>query len=221
MKNLILTLALAVLPLAAQAATLEEEIKGLDVEEQVPAAISKEKYYSIQSRNVSLKNRLEILASVAENFTGNGFMSSEQVGGEVQYHLNDDWSAAVGYNQVFNRFKESAERLLEVEGLLPDVDYAKSRIEGRIQYNLFYGKFRFTKDSVMYFDQYVSVGYASHTLGSGPAGGPVFDAGFAFWVSDWGSLHLGVKDYYYPETGRLTTGTHHNVHGYVQAGYLL
>ncbi len=220
MKYLLLLTALF-LALPAQSATLEEEIKGLDVQDAVPAAISKEKYYSIQTRNVTLKNRIEVLVGVGENFSSDGFLASEQVGGEIQYHLNDNWSLGVGYAQVFNKFKDSADRLLDAEGLLPDVDYAKTRMEVKIQYNLFYGKFRFTKDSVMYFDQYVALGFAQNTLGSGASPGPTFDAGFAFWVSNWGSVHLGVKDYYYQEKSRLSSGAHHNIHGYVQAGYLL
>lgn len=212
---------LAALPAVSAETKIEDELKSLDVSEAVPAQISSDKLYSIQTRNSPLKNRIEVLVSAAENLTGDGFLASEQVGGEVQYHINDDFSVALAYNQVFNKFKDSADRLLQTEGVLPDVDFAKSRMEARVQYNLFYGKFRFTRDSVLYFDQYVSAGWAQHTLGSGGSSGPVADAGFAFWISTWGSLHLGVKDYYYEEKGRLTSGSHHNVHAYIQAGYLL
>ena len=223
MKNWLIALTLVSLAQGAWAATgsLEDEIKGLDVQDAVPAQISKEKLYSIQNRNAPLKNRFEILVGFGENFTADSFLSSEQAGGELQYHLTDDWSVALAYHQVFNKFKDSADRLLETEGLLPDVDFARSRMEARVQYNLFYGKFRFTKDSVLYFDQYVSLGYAQNELGSGSSPGPVIDGGFAFWVSDWGSVHLGVKDYYYQEKARLSGGSRHNIHAYAQVGYLL
>jgi outer membrane beta-barrel protein len=222
MKYLIVALSLF-LSLPAQAATssLEDDIKGLDVEGAAPAQITKEKLYSIQSRSSPLRKHLEILVGFGENFTGDSFLASEQVGAELQYHVTDDWSVALAYNQVFNKFKDAADNMLVADGLLPDVDFVRSRQELRVQYNLFYGKFRFTKDSVLYFDQYVSLGFAQNELGSGSSPGPVGDAGFAFWISDWGSLHLGVKDYYYEEKSRLSSGSHHNIHGYVQAGYLL
>jgi outer membrane beta-barrel protein len=207
--------------IAATDGNLENELNSLDVKDEVPQAVTKEKLYAIQARNSTLKNRLEILASAAQNFTSDGFLNSYQVGGELQFHFNDDWSVAGAYSQVMNTFRSSADRLLETEGILPDVDYAKSRMEGRVQYNLFYGKFRFTKDSVMYFDLYTSLGYAQSTLASGSSGGPVGDAGFAFWVGNWGSVHIGVKDYYYAEKRMLSQGSHHNIHGYIQAGYLL
>jgi len=219
----LITLILALLPptLAVASGELENDLKSLDVQETVPSAVSKEKLYSIQSRNAPLKNHFEILASLGQNFTGDGFLARNQIGGEIQYHITDDWALGVGYNKVYNDFKGSADRLLQEQGVLPDVDYAKARIEGRVQYNLFYGKFRFTKDSVMYFDQYIAAGYAQNQLASGNANGPLGDAGFAFWISNWGSVHLGVKDYYYTEKAALTSGAHHNIHGYLQVGYLL
>jgi outer membrane beta-barrel protein len=222
MKQLLITALILVSSQAFAAnGNLEDDLKSLDVQEAVPNQVSKEKLYSIQSRATSLKGRIEILAGAAQNYTGNGFLQTQQVGGELQYHLNDEWSVGLGYSQVFNTFKSDADRLLQEQGVLPDVDYAKTRMEAKIQYNLFYGKFRFSQESVMYFDQYWAGGYAQNKLGSGDSNGPMGDVGFAFWVKSWGSIHLGLKDYYYTEKAALSKGAHHNIHGYMQVGYLL
>jgi outer membrane beta-barrel protein len=222
MKTLLIALLLAgSAAFGATAENLESDLAGLKVDENIPAQSSTEKLYSIQTRHAPLGKHLEILVSAAQNYTSDGFLDTLQAGGDLVYHITDKWNFAVAYSKVFNTFKDSADRLLQTQGLLPDVDYAKSRMEARLGYNLFYGKFRFTSDTVMYFDQYIALGYAQHELASGNSGGPLGDAGFAFWVSNWGSVHIGVKDYYYQEKRALSAGTHHNIHGYLQVGYLL
>lgn len=205
----------------AASKSLEKELKDLDVQDAVPASRLEERLYAVQGRATPLLERWEVLVSAAQSFSTGNFLESSQFGAEGQYHFTDRFSVAGAYSRVANRFNSSADNLQAQTGYLPDVDFAKSRLEARAQYSLFYGKFRFTRAQAMSFDQYWGAGLARNELRSGNVVGPVFDAGFAFYIGQKFTFHLGVKDYYYEENRTLSKGITNNVHGYVQAGLLL
>ncbi len=206
--------------MAAKPGSLENELSSLNMDENIPSETTKESLYSVKPRINELSKRVEVLASGAYSFSGNSFLNTSQLGIEAQYHLSNKFAVAAGYSYVLNDFTSAADGLLARQGLLPNVDFAKSRVEGRLQYNLLYGKFRFTQNTVIYFDQYIGFGWTVNQLQSGPSDGPVGDIGVATWISNWGSLHLGLKDYYYTEQGFTTSSKVHNINGYAQVGYL-
>lgn len=220
MRFLILTLIM--LPTLALGATrsLETELKQLEVKDAVPSSRLVERIYAVQSRMTPLKFRPEVGLAMAQNFGGSGFLDSSQWSVEGQFHFNDRFAMAAGYSYVTNDFSNSAKNFEERSGILPDVDYVKSRWEARAIYNLFYGKFRFTRNQSMSFDQYLGIGVAQNELRSGTSTGPIGEFGFAFWFGQHISMRLGAKDYYYREDRTLSQGNVHNVHGYLQTGYL-
>lgn len=198
--------------------SLERELKDLDVQDTLPNAKLSDRLYSVQPRMVPLTGKVQLLAGAAQNYSGSGFLDTTQFSVGGQYHFNDRWSLAGAYSRVSNKFTKSADQLLQTGGYLPDVDYARSRTEIRAVYNLFYGKFRFTRTQALSFDQYFGLGLASHDLRSGNTVGVVGDFGFTFWISPKYAVHLGAKDYYYRENRTLSKGYSHNVHGYLDAG---
>lgn len=221
MKRLaVLVLLLPAFAYAAPNRSLESELKQLEVKDAVPSSKLTERIYAVQSRITPLKNRAELGVALAQNFGGSGFLDSSQWSVEGQFHFTDRLALAAAYSQVTNEFTGSAKNLEEKSGILPDIDYVKSRTEGRLLYNLFYGKFRFTRSQSLSFDQYLGLGYAQNELRSGTSGGPVGEFGFAFWFGQHVSVRLGAKDYYYNENRTLSQGYAHNVHGYLQTGYL-
>lgn len=221
MKRLVLILTLlASVTAAAATKSLEKELKDLDMQDAVPSPRVSERMYAVQMRANPLSQKWEVLMSAGQVVSGSSFLNSRQFGAEGKYHFNDRWSVAGAYSQVQNKFNSSAENLLQTTGYLPDVDYAKSRLEARLHANLFYGKIRFTRTQAISFDQYVGVGAALNELRSGTSTGPVADLGFAFYLGKRATFHLGVKDYYYNESRTLSKGNTHNVQAYAQAGAL-
>lgn len=221
MKSLFL-LSVLFLNVTAFAATrsLERELKDLDVKDAVPSSKLSERIYAVQERATPLKFRPEVALAFAENFGGSGFLDTKQFSLEGIFHFSDRWAAAAGYSRVYNKFTGAADNLLDQGGFLPDVDYAKSRIEARGIYNVFYGKFRVSRIQAFSFDQFVGLGVAQNSLRSGTSLGPVAEAGFSFWIGQHASVRIGAKDYYYREDRALSQGNSHNVHGYLQSGYL-
>jgi outer membrane beta-barrel protein len=200
--------------------SLESELKQLEVQDAVPSSKLVERIYAVQARITPLKYRAEAGVQLGQNFGGSGFLDSSQLSVEGQFHFSDRFAVAAAYSYINNEFTGSAQNLKESSGVLPDIDYAKSRLEGRLIYNLFYGKFRFTRTQSMSFDQYLGLGVAQNELRSGTSTGPVGELGFAFWFGQHVSIRLGMKDYYYRQNRSLSQGYAHNVHGYLQTGYI-
>jgi outer membrane beta-barrel protein len=218
--RLVLLLFIALCTLQVGAKSLEKELKELDTDDAVPSTRLQDRLYSVQMRAHPLTAKREILASYGQVFSGSEFLHSSQLAVEGQYHFDDRWAVAGGVARVANTFSSSANNLLNTAGYLPDVDYARWRLEARAQMNLLYGKIRFTRMQAVSFDQYLGLGVAYNDLRSGSSLGPVGDIGLAFWLGEHASVHLGVKDYYYAENRTLTKGYTHNAQAYAQAGYI-
>jgi len=202
--------------------SLEDQLKTLNLpENQAPAAISTEKLYSIQSRYNPLGGRFEMAMSVAQDFTNSSFLSSQQVGAGLRYHLNDRWSVGFTGAQVFNSLTETAKRLMEREGILPDVAYAKYRANAELAMNTFYGKFRLSADRVLYLDQYLALGAGVVGLNRGDTSMYTLDAGFAFWIGDHGVVRMGFKDHFYRENRQLSSVMTHHWLGHLEFGWML
>lgn len=199
---------------------LQDQIKNLDVsEDDTPALKSSERLYSYQTRAVKLDKTFELKLIGGQIFSGNDFLLSRQYGAGAQFHFNEKWSLGLGYQVVNNKFTTPADKLLEVAGYIPDVDFAKSRMEAFIDYNIFYGKLRFTKDTIFYFDNYIGLGAAQNNLNSGNSTGPMAHLGFVFWLNKI-SARLAMVDYYYKEQALLSSGSAHNILGQFEIGYV-
>ncbi len=229
MKRFGLTLALLVstgslaseVPVAAPQPSLEDQLQMLNLpENQAPAMISTEKLYSVQSRYSPLEGRFELGVGMAQDLTNSAFLSSQQVGGTIRYHLSDRWSVGLAGSQVFNSMTETARLLMQRDGIVPDAAYAKYRANLEIGANTFYGKFRLGTDTVLYLDQYVALGGGVVGLNRGPTAMATFDAGFAFWIGKSGVVRLGMKDHFYRETRELSSSMTHHWLGHVELGWM-
>ena len=209
---------------SAASPTLEDDINSLKLPDSAtPQAnnVSTEKLYSFQTRYSPLGSRSEFDIQAARNFSGDSFLSTNQLGLAYRIHLSDRVNLALDGAYVFNGLTDSANRLYEVEKILPDVAYVHYRGDLMVGYNLFYGKIRPGIDSNVYFDQYIALGGGAARLDTGTVPEAVADVGFAFWLGKSGSFRFGFKDYYFQETRRLSQSNTHNLTGYVGIGILL
>lgn len=218
MKMILFTLGLVMSSVSM--AGLQDDINSLQLNENIPVSAQSEKVYAIQSRKTSLAKRWELSGAWSKHLSGNGFLNTQQTTGDLRYHFNDKWTVAAGYSVVTNEFNKTARGLSDVQGYLPDVDYVKSRTELRAEYNLFYGKFRLSQDSIFYFDLHVGLGVAQNELASGSSTGPVGELGFAFWWGKHFSSRLGIRDYYHQEKRTLASESTHNLFGHMEVGYV-
>lgn len=198
---------------------LEEQLKALDVKNQAPASVSKEKLYAVQTRNLPLANKSEVSFGGGYNLTPDNFVNSQQLEFGYRYHFNNRWSLGTQYATVANKISPAGEQLRS-KGVIPDVPYAKNRTDLTLGYNLFYGKFRLSVDRAFNFDQYVALGPGIMQTNSGSTVAVVGDVGLALWLGRWGSTRIGLKDYYYQENYRSGSVANHNLHAHLDVGYL-
>jgi len=219
MKAFITFLFAGLFSLPAFAATsLEDQLHDMDAGNSPPEAVSRENFYAVQARYLPLAWKSEVTVGGAINLTGDSFLSTKQLEVGYRLHFSDKWSLGAEYDSVSNSFTSAGNNLLTENGAVPDVPYAKSRTEVTAEYHVFYGKFRWSTETVSYFDQYVAVGPGIVQMNNGTTGAGVADAGFVFWIGRFGSMRIGVKDYVYNELYRSGPQLTNNLHVHLDAG---
>ncbi|MCO4795339.1 MAG: outer membrane beta-barrel domain-containing protein [Bacteriovoracaceae bacterium] len=203
--------------------SLEDQLDELSLPaNQAPAAVSKDKLYSVQMRYVPLIGAHEVSLSGAKDFKTDGHLTTNQVGLQYRYHIDDKWSIVGNYVRVFNELNNSGKLLLKEEKLVADSDFLMSQADVGAEYNMFYGKFRLGSHSVFYFDQYFALTGGMVELRRGPTPVVALDAGLAFWFGKRLGMRFGLKNNVFEETSGLgETAYRRNMVGYLAMGYLI
>lgn len=205
----------------AQSQDLEKKLDALNIpDDKVSAVLSEDQLYVVNDRYSSLRNRHEVTLMGANNFTADSHLSTKQTGFSYRYHLNADWSFGARYTRYSNKLTTAGKNLFESQKILPDSDYAMNGKELFVNYNTIYGKLRWTEDTVVYFDQYVSLGGGKVKLSSGEKNLMFADLGFSFWIGKHMSARFGVKNEFYTQNQRSGERNVHNANGYLEFGYL-
>lgn len=200
---------------------LELKLKKLSVpDDKVSPVVSKDKLYIVNTRYSSLDNRHEVDFAGANNFMADSHLVTRQTAMSYRYHVNEKWGVGLRYTNYYNELSDAGKTLFERKDLLPDSDFAYKSTELFVNYNTMYGKLRYAKDSVLYFDQYVSLGAGKVELESGEQTMGIVDLGFSFWISKNYSMRAGLKNEFYQQQQLTGSRDIHNAMGYLSFGYL-
>jgi len=206
---------------AQSSSELELKLDALNVpDDKVTPVISEDKLYVVNTRYSSLINRHEIGLMGANNFTSDSHLTTQNVSGTYRYHINGKFGLGLRYSRFTNKLTSAGQKLFADKKILPDTDYALNSKEIFVNYNTIYGKLRLTEDSVVYFDQYASLGAGKIKLASGEKNVFSLDLGFAFWLGQHGSSRFGLKNEFYKQQQLSGARNVHNVVGYLELGYL-
>ena len=200
---------------------LEEKLRELHIpDDEVSPTLSEDQLHVVNTRYSSLINRHEISLQGTHNFTSESHLRVRQAALSYRYHLNDRWSFGLRYVRHSNKLSEDGRFLLDDQKIVPDTDYALNAREIFASYNTIYGKMRLSQRRVLYFDQYISLGAGQTKLASDQTPHAFLDLGFAFWLSRWGSLRVGMKNEIYEQVKRSGEEFRYNAMGYLEFGYL-
>lgn len=200
---------------------LENKLDSLNIpSDKVTPILSKEKLYAVNERYSNLNKRHEFTVLGANNFNADSHLNTTMSGATYRFHLNGKWSVGARYSEYFNELSSAGQKLFEEEKILPDTDYAIKSSEAFINFNTIYGKLRFTKDTIVYFDQYISLGYGNIQLAKEETQMYSVDLGFAFWLGKHMSTRVGVKNESYTQNKIKGPQNVHNAMGYLEFGYL-
>ncbi len=223
MKSLLLVLTyLLSVSINAADVPLEEKLNNLSIpDDRVSSVVSEDRLFVVNKRYSSLVNRHEVTILGANNFTPDSHLVSQQVGGTYRYHINSNWSVGGRYQKYYNELSAAGEKLFDDKRVFPDTDFALDSYEAFVNYNTIYGKMRFTSSTVIYFDQYVSLGAGKINLAGSEENLYSLDLGFSFWLGKHMSTRVGVRNEFYSQT-QLFGGRRdiHNAVGYLEIGYL-
>lgn len=208
--------------LAAQEMTeLEKKLDALNIpDDKVTSVLSDDRLYIVNTRYSSLVNRHELTLQGANNFTADSHLSTQQAALSYRYHLNSDWSFGLRYTRHTNKLTSAGQKLFEDKKIVPDTDFAKNSKELLVNYNTIYGKLRWSQETVVYFDQYVSLGGGKIDLASGDTNLYFADLGFSFWIGNHLSSRVGLKNEFYEQKQLTGSRNIHNGVGYIEFGYL-
>jgi outer membrane beta-barrel protein len=221
LKCIFLSLLLGTSLFAEEKTALENKLDGLLLpDDKVTPVLTKDKFYIINTRYSSLVNRHEVTLQGAHNFTADSHLDVKQAALSYRYHLNSKWSFGLRYNRYTNKLTTTGEKLLENQQIVPDQDFAYNSQEIFATYNTIYGKLRWSSDTVVYFDQYISLGAGQLELASGDVNHGLADLGLAFWIGNHFSMRVGVKNEFYNQEKRTGSEFTHNAMGYMEIGYL-
>lgn len=200
---------------------LELKLEALNIpSDKVTPLVSQEKIYAVNERYSSLTKRFEFTFFGSNNFTSDAHLESTSRGATARYHINGRWSVGARYTDYFNKLSSAGEELFGNKQILPDTDYALKSTDGFVNLNTVYGKIRFTKDTVVYFDHYIALGYGNISLARGEVQMYHIDSGFSFWPGQHLSARFGIKNEFYTQQKLRGKSNIHNAQGYMEIGYL-
>lgn len=224
-KKYLMVMALVSTPLYAaesgEVSKLENKLDALNIpDDKVTPLLSQDQLYIVNTRYSSLINRHEVTLKGGHNFTADSHLDSKDIALSYRYHLNSDWSFGVRYTEYQNDLTGAGERLFDDQKLLPDTDYSVNAKEIFATYNTIYGKLRWSQETVVYFDQYISLGVGEMELASGKTNHALADLGLAFWIGKHMSARVGLKNEFYNQTQLTGKEFKANTFGYIEFGYL-
>lgn len=200
---------------------LESKLNSLNIpSDKVTPVVSEEKLYAVNQRYSSLKNRHEFTLLGANNFNADSHLDTRVGGATYRYHISGKWSLGVRYQEYENVLSSAGTKLFDSGFILPDTDYATKSSGGFVNYNTFYGKLRFSEDTIVYFDNYVALGYGKIALASGEVQYYNADLGFSFWFGKHLSTRVGVNNEFYTQNRINGKSNVHHAMGYIEIGYL-
>lgn len=200
---------------------LEQKLDELNIpDDKISNVINEDKVFVVNKRYSSLVNRHEVTFYGGNNFTADSHLSTQQLGLTYRYHLNSKWSFGLRYQEFYNKLTTTGEKLFEEEKLFPDTDFALNSKEFFVNYNTIYGKLRWSSSTVVYFDQYISLGVGEAELSFGDQNIYVADVGLSFWLGKHMSTRFGVRNEFYEQSQLRQVRSIHNAVGYVEIGYL-
>ena len=206
---------------AEEATDLSKKLDELHIpSDKVTPVLSKDQLFIVNTRYSSLINRHELTLQGAHNFTADSHLDVKQAAVTYRYHLNSKWSFGLRYNRYTNKLTSAGQKLLEDKQIVPDQDFAYNSQELLVNYNTIYGKLRWSSDTIVYFDQYISLGGGQIELASGKTNHGLVDLGFAFWLGKHGSMRVGIKNEFYNQAQLSGERLMHNTMGYFEIGYL-
>ncbi len=165
----------------------------------------------VQKRAVDRNLRLELGGNFGYVSGGDSYLSSQNLGAYLDFHLTPHWSLGFRYNNFINQLTSEGAAVYQQARIqqnshgsgiqVPGVDSPENTELATVSWYPIYGKMNFFNSWVPHFDVYALAGFGKTQTQTGNnsdtfAGG----LGFALWLSQHFSSRLEVRYQSYEDT---------------------
>ena len=200
--------------------------------ERAKALDPKNRVQIVQKRAVDRNYRLELGGNYGYIGGGNSYLTSQNLGGYLDFHINPNWSVGFRYNNFINSLTSEGNAVYALAQerqkdssfgvVVPGIDSPKDTELATICWYPIYGKMNFFNSWVPHFDLYALAGYGKTQTVSGYnsdtfAGG----LGLALWISQHFTSHLEVRYQSYQDAPYQEQNHENLVIGQISFGILL
>ena len=156
----------------------------------------------VQKRAVDRTWRLEMGVSYGTLSGGHPYLSTQDLGGNLDVHINPMWSIGARYNSYYNELTPEGRRVYtEAENqalqtgqhVEPQVDYPIRSQLAVLSFYPMYGKLSLFDHGIAQFDLYMLGGYGQVQLSSGSAPTWTAGGGIGIWMSQHFTSRLEVR----------------------------
>ncbi len=218
-------------------ASIEQDLDSLADDsaliERARAMDPKNRVQIVQRRAVDRNIRLEVGGNYGYIGGGDSYLTSQNLGAYLDFHINPNWSLGFRYNNFINNLTSEASSVYSTaqqqqqthgSGVqVPGIDSPENSEIATLCWYPVYGKMNFFNSWVPHFDLYTLIGYGKTQTMSGMnsdtlAGG----IGIAVWLSQHFTSHLEVRYQSYQDSPFQDATRRENlVIGQISLGILL
>ncbi len=196
--------------------------------EKMQQVSQKKRVRIVENRIVDLHNRFEIAGTYGYSAGGDSYVTTQHLGGILEYHFSPKFAIGVRYQHYFNELtnegKAQYENARANGGSLPQVAQIDAPEDVGIltmSYSPIYGKLNLFDMSVAHFDIYVLGGYGKMQLMSGTSDLYTAGVGTGIWVSQNFSARLEARYESYKDLIGIANRNQDNIQGMLALGILL
>jgi outer membrane beta-barrel protein len=178
---------------------VSDELENLDSNQQVSDRAahldSRTRAAIVQGRAVDRNWRFEFGLNYGPTAFGDNFLNTQDVGANVDLHINPHFSIGVHYAKAFNQLTAEGQTQFNNAqasfNTTPEISYAEQSVMGVLDWYMTYGKINLFDWKVVQFDIYTLAGYGQEEVLTdiGPSsqdqwtGTWTAGAGIGFWLS--------------------------------------
>jgi outer membrane immunogenic protein len=196
--------------------------------EKMKSVSQKKRVRIVENRIVDLHNRFEIAGTYGYNAGGDSYVTTQHLGGILEYHFSPKFSIGVRYQHYYNELTNEAKAQYEAArasgsslAQVAAIDYPENLTMVTMSYAPIYGKLNLFDMSVAHFDVYVIGGYGKMQLMSGASDLYTGGLGTGIWVSQNFSARLEARYEAYKDLIGYGDRSQNNIQGMLAIGILL
>lgn len=203
--NLRSILAFLVLALSTQTVVAKSLNSRLDnmggnreLMKKAKAVDSQNRFRIVQKREVDRELRFEFGASYGFNAGGDSYVSTQNLGASIDFHISPKWSIGARYLRHNNALTQEGQRVVDQydSGDVNEtkaVDFPLDSTLAVVSFYPFYGKINWFDITTTQFDFYGLVGGGQMNLNSGSSSTWTAGGGVGMWLSQNFSSRLEVR----------------------------